>query len=233
MTMFSDIIKTHVRGMVKTGKWNDLFRYLDHLSNSNFKSAKFILENDVLLLASSRDFWETSVRLVEYRPKAFLNSVAKVARNRRARGNWKPDFDYLKHIAELLSGEEARPARYRFIRFLLPLFSTEPDIDRLFAAFGVNAPAGRIVLLREVSQPIHYFMLFNLLRSQDDHALTVDCCRFLIKQGDDLSYNMASLLKSYFDLKEVKGVFSLQLQPYELGYLENSFSTFERTIRKI
>lgn len=219
--------------MVKAGRWNDLFQYLDHLSNSNFKSAKFILENDVLLLASSHDFWEASSRLVEYRPKAFLNSVAKVARNRQIRGNWEVDFEFLKRIAVLLSGKEAQPACCRFIRFLLPLFSTEQDIDNLFTIFGIDSVKDRIILLREVPGSVHFFFMFNLLRSQDDHELVVDCCRFLIKQGDDLSYNMASLLKSYFDLKEVKGIFSLHLQPYELGYLESSFPTFERTIRKI
>lgn len=221
-----------MREMVKAHKWTELFQYLSHLSNSNFKSAKFVLENDILLLASSQDFWEASWRLVGFRPKAFLNSVAKVSANRVARGNWQPDFNALEHISASLKGDEARPARNRFIRFMLPLFVEETDIQRLFKVFDVN-DSSCIVFLQEVAEPVHFFLMFNLLRRADNHLQAVDCCRFLMRQGDDLSYNMASLLKEYFDLKEVGGVFSLRLQPYELGYLETSFPTFEKTIRKI
>lgn len=219
--------------MVRMGKWNDMFQYLNHLSNSNFKSAKFILESDVLLLAPSSVFWEASCRLVEYRPKAFLNSVAKVAKNRLARGNWEPDFTAFADIARCLEGDEARLARYRFIRYLLPLLSTEKDINRLFDIFDVSTLKMRVTFLCEVPFPLHFFLLFNLLRKADNHELASDCCRLLMKQRDDLSYNMASLLKGYFDLKDVRGVFSLRLQPYEFGYLESSFPTFEKTIRKI
>lgn len=219
--------------MVTKGKWDDLFQYLDHLSNSNFKSAKFIFESDILLLASSPVFWDTSCRLVQYRPKAFLNSVAKVSRNRVARGNWQPDFQAMGRISEVLKGDEALPARNRFVRYLLPLMQSENEINDLLEVFHINTPSERITFLREVPSPLHFFLLFSCLRKMDDHGLAADCCRFLMKQGDDLSYNMASLLKGYFDLKEVKGVFSLRLQPYEYGYFETSFPSFEKTIRKI
>lgn len=231
--MFSDIIKTHVREMVAKGKWNDLFQYLDHLSNSNFKSAKFILESDVMLLAPLPVFWEAACRLVRYRPKAFLNSVAKVSKNRMVRDDWRPDFPALRHIAVQLESEEAQPARNRFVRYILPLMRSEEDVNRLLDTFHIDALPERVQFLREVPRPLHFFLLFTALRRIDDHALAADCCRFLMKQGDDLSYNMASLLKGYFDLKTVKGVFSLRLQPYEFGYLETSFPTFEKTIRKI
>lgn len=219
--------------MVTKGKWSDLFQYLDHLSNSNFKSAKFIFESDVLLLAPSPVFWEAACRLVQYRPKAFLNSVAKVSRNRVLRGNWYPDFRSMGRISEELKGDEALSARNRFVRYILPLMKSESEINALFDVFHVNSPSDRIVFLREVPSPLHFFQLFTLLRKTDNHGLAVDCCRFLMKQGDDLSYNMASLLKGYFDLESVNGVFSLRLQPYEFSYLETSFPTFEMTIRKI
>lgn len=231
--MFSDVIKTHVRDMVANGKWGDLFQYLDHMSHSNFKSAKFILESDVLLLAPPPVFWDAAYRLVAYRPKAFLNSVAKVARNRSNRGDRQVDFDALSRIASLLEGEEAQPARHRFIRYVLPLMQSAGDVDALFGAFGVSSLETRALFLREVPEPLHFFLLFACLRRLDDHGMAADCCRFLMRQGDDLSYNLASLLKGYFDLKDVKGVFSLRLQPYEYGYLENSFPAFEKTIRKV
>lgn len=218
--------------MVEAGKWDELFQYLSHLSNSNFKSAKFILESDVLLLAPLSVYWEASCRLVAYRPKAFLNSIAKVAKNRSIRGNWKFDFTAMARIAALLEGDNALTARNRFIRYMLPLADCGEDIDQLFSIFNVPASA-RIAFLREVPDPVHFFVLFNTLRKSDSRQQAVETCRSLMKQGDDLSYNMASLLKGYFDLYEVKGVFSLRLQPYEFGYLESSFPTFEKTIRKI
>lgn len=110
---------------------------------------------------------------------------------------------------------------------------TAEEINTLLDIFHIVSPQDRIVFLREVPRPLHFNLLFTCLRKTDNHETAADCCRFLMKQGDDLSYNMASLLKGYFDLKDMKGVFSLQLQPYEFGYLKTSFSAFENTIRKI
>jgi hypothetical protein len=49
---------------------------------------------------------------------------------------------------------------------------------------------------------------------------------FLMKRGDALSFNLASLMKEYFGLEEMKGTFSLRLKPFELARLETSYRAF-------
>jgi hypothetical protein len=47
-----------------------------------------------------------------------------------------------------------------------------------------------------------------------------------MKRGDGLSFNLASLIKAYFGLDELKGTFSLRLKPYELARIESSYKAF-------
>ena len=47
-----------------------------------------------------------------------------------------------------------------------------------------------------------------------------------MKRKDDLSYNMASILRTYFGLSEIQGQLSLKVEEYELSYLESSFEKF-------
>ena len=54
-----------------------------------------------------------------------------------------------------------------------------------------------------------------------------------MRKGDALSFNLASVAKVYFDLPQVKGTFSLKLDPYQLGRLEMSYASFRRVMQSI
>lgn len=54
-----------------------------------------------------------------------------------------------------------------------------------------------------------------------------------MKRGDALSFNLASVTKSYFDLPAVGGTFSLRLRPYELSLLEASYADFCAVMRRV
>ena len=62
-------------------------------------------------------------------------------------------------------------------------------------------------------------------------AREVAACQAIMKKSDDMSFNMASLLRSYFDLHEIKSTFSLQIEPYELSYIEQSYENFEHILK--
>jgi hypothetical protein len=51
-----------------------------------------------------------------------------------------------------------------------------------------------------------------------------------MKQGDGLSFNVASVFKIYFGLDSIRGTFSLQLAPYELSRLEQSYEAFAKVV---
>ena len=61
----------------------------------------------------------------------------------------------------------------------------------------------------------------------------VKCCNRLLERGDDRSFNLVSIVKHYFDLPEVKGVFSLRVQPYQLSRLDNSYQGFVQMMTSI
>ena len=54
----------------------------------------------------------------------------------------------------------------------------------------------------------------------------------LMKKEDSLAFNFVSLMKVYFDLPEIKGTFSLRLNPYEIGRAEASFDSFVKILDK-
>ena len=68
---------------------------------------------------------------------------------------------------------------------------------------------------------------------EHDRDLLARCCRVLMKRGDALSFNLASVAKVYFDLPQVKGTFSLSLSPFQLGWLETSFENFKKVMQGI
>ena len=73
------------------------------------------------------------------------------------------------------------------------------------------------------------YLLFRAMRhAEHDHGLLARCCRLLMKKGDRLSFNLASLAKVYFDLPQVKGTFSLRVSPYQLGRLGSSYADFRK-----
>ena len=72
-----------------------------------------------------------------------------------------------------------------------------------------------------------YFLLFNSLHFiEHDTDRLIRIASYLIRLGDTLSFNLASLMKAYFGLVQVKGTFSLALEPYELSRIASSYGVF-------
>ena len=89
-----------------------------------------------------------------------------------------------------------------------------------------------IPFLLPVSTMPARFLLFNSLHFIDhDQPQLVRIATFLVKQGDGLSFNLASLMKTYFGLPRPLGTFSLSLQPYELARIAGSYDVFFRVMK--
>ena len=52
----------------------------------------------------------------------------------------------------------------------------------------------------------------------------------LMKLEKKIAFNMASILKQYYDLQNVPGHLSLHLEPYELSRLDQSYDSFVKII---
>ena len=83
------------------------------------------------------------------------------------------------------------------------------------------------MVLLKASTTASYFLLFKQLKEMDaEPAYLRRIAVELIRKGDKCSFNFAAILQRYFDLGNLPGTFSLQMPPYELSRLDQSFDHF-------
>ena len=117
--------------------------------------------------------------------------------------------------------------RQKTLRLLLPVMPDHLLVVALFKAVGFEDRRTWLPFLRNAGTLACYYVLFNSLRFvEDDRAYLVRLAVYLIRKGDSLSFSMASLIREYFGLDEVKGTFSLRLRPYQLSHIETSYESF-------
>ena len=61
-------------------------------------------------------------------------------------------------------------------------------------------------------------------------AYGVDVSR-VVRKGDRLSFNMAAIVRQYFDITSIPGTFSLNLPPYAQGRMERSPENFLKVLQ--
>ena len=120
----------------------------------------------------------------------------------------------------------------KIVRMALPMLVSAQQIEALFQFAGFHDERECVAVLIKESTPYAYYVLFNVLRrAADNRQLLVAACQAIMRKNDDMSFNMASLLRSYFDLNEIKSTFSLQIEPYELSYIEQSYDNFMHVLK--
>lgn len=214
--------------------WEAVVRYLQGLSHGAFRAAGLVLEKRVLPNMAEDDYWAVVLRLTEYHAKALLGTLLKSAVERIRSGTLSLQHEGFKTWACRLNAPGGEVDRRKTLLALIPALQEHADIELLLEALHVGAPRERLPYLLKGDTVPCYFLLFRTLHFlEHDKPLLVDCCRFLMKKGDSLSFNLASLVKLYFDLPQVNGTFSLRFQPYELGRLEASFDTFSKALTRM
>lgn len=210
--------------------WLGLLSYLDTLSNAQFRTAGYMLGEQFAPHLSEADFWRLSLELVRKNSRAFLVTMMKAASNRLSEG--------------ILSLRAADAAAFwtqvkqnetdvqKLLQQLLPVIKEPDDIEWLLVQLGVEDGKGRVAHLLRVATPAAGYVLCRSLRYvEHDRAFLIRVATFLVKRGDGLGFNIASFLRSFYALEEVKGTFSLRLQPYQLARLETSFSAFCEVVK--
>ena len=71
--------------------------------------------------------------------------------------------------------------------------------------------------------------MFNLLKSFETERIA-HYARALLMLKTQLAYNMASVLKQYFDIDNIPAVFSLHIEPYQLHRLDKGYETFVKVL---
>lgn len=217
---------------------DQLLAYLAEMSNAQFRNASRVLGERLLPSVDNDVFWPLFRALFLSDRKAYLGTLLKALALRlsprgaevstsslQESGIWTSEFVSVCH--ELTDTD-----RKKVLLSLLPLFASPSDVECLFLQCGLKEGSSWIPFLLQVQSKPCYFLLLKALRYvEHDKPLLIRTCHFLMKRGDGLSFSMASLLRLSFGLEEVRGTFSLSLEPYQLARVEQSYEAFLQTMK--
>lgn len=228
--MTSNVLKSQLLVFIRAGKAEAMRDYLLSLRNADFRLAGSVLTDKTLW--ADADFWTFAATLVVTNSRAFLGTMLKAA---TALGLTAPTKAFADACSTAIDCRKVLEA-------LLPAATNPGEVNALLQQFlaketivnatDASVPFSETILFKVGTAPA-YFVLFNLLKLHEDDVAYLR--RFgveLIRKGDKRSFNLACIIKEYFDLPELPGTFSLSLQPYELSRLDTSYDTFLTIINR-
>ena len=200
------------------------------LSNTEFRTAGFLLGEELLPLLSSKveeedgAFWHFFLTIVPRHPKAYLGTFLKAAATLCQACSLSLSDSRLDHYAK----EQASPIdRRKALDALLPQMHTPQEATRLLQLFGEESPEAQVHALLRTNTAVGCYLLFRTLKTcEENRQLLHQCCIALLKKGDSRSFNLACILYEYFGLDQLPATFSLQIRPYQLGRLDDSYESF-------
>lgn len=236
---YNPVIYTRLLTLTQQADTSELLVYFRSLSHANFRTAGNILGERVLPQVSLDRFWSLFYLFLVYNPKAFLVTMLKSLLLRRNLQSESLDV-LLRHpgflvVSNYLNSNDRTVDKKKMVRMLIPEIDNPELGEYLFERFHMVSAESRLEVLLRGGSLCSAFLLFQTLRRlEHERELLVRCCHFLMKQGDALSFNLVSLFRLYFDLtEEVKGCFSLRLNPYELGRMEHSYEAFVKVMSEL
>ena len=211
--------------LILEGKWEMLHSAFALMSRSDFRRAEFYIRTAVLPQLPNDAFWDTLFHLVTYRRQAFLSGVLAIdhlATDHTLNFQTDGAIALARHLQATHPSSITKAAS-----MMMPLMQTEQQAAALLHTFHIKDIQQLVGILLRTDSPLSYYMLFNELRHHaDNRALVLSCCRHILRRNNDMAYNMAALLQAYFGLHELRGQFSLHIEPYELSRLERDPQTF-------
>lgn len=200
------------------------------LSNTEFRTAGFLLGEELLPLLGNEEeqeatvFWDFFLTIVPRHPKAYLGTFLKAAASLYKAEKLSLNDGRLDSYAK----EQASPIDCKkALEALLPEIKTPQDGMRLLQLFSEEKAEAQVQALLKTSTPVGYYLLFRTLKTcEENRQLLHQCCIALLKKGDSRSFNLACILYEYFGLDQLPATFSLQIRPYQLGRLDDSYESF-------
>jgi len=219
---YSSQIDRRLRPFVIAGDYDGLIELLDSLSHSQFRTAVYMLGERYALELSSDNFWSLFTLLFQNDAKAFLVTMLKALAQRMEKGDVSISDDGFMQLCKMMNSVD----RQKTLSFILPYLNNEEQVRYLFQRFSMEAYEWIPFLIKVNSLPCAFVLFSSLRYIEHERDYLVRVAYFLMKRGDGLAFNLASLIKAYFGLDELKGTFSLQLKPFELARLETSYKAF-------
>lgn len=209
--------------MLSSGSVAELPAYFERLSNSEFRTATFLLADVLLPLLDDKTYWEAFTALVPSNTKAFLGAFLKAAGAQQREGRFQLSRDALTQFARQATSIDCK----KILEAFLPNTTSLDDLHFLLANFCEDTPQARAAFLLASDQPVCYYELFQQMKRLEGQPADIRrYCILLMRKSTKRSFNMAAMLKEYFALEELPGTFSLRIEAYQLSRLEVSFDAF-------
>lgn len=220
---YSVMLDKRLAPLVMQEEYVRLTDVLDSLSHSQFRTAVYMIGERYAPGLPADAFWRLFTTLVKWNPKAFLVVMLKAFSDRIGSGAASVSDEGFACLCGIMNEVD----RQKTIDFMLPFLTDDEEVRHLFRCLGLQEAGRWIPYLIRVNTLPCAFVLFSSLRYiEHERDYLVRIAYYLMKRGDGLSFNLASLMKAYFGLDELKGTFSLQLKPFELARLETSYKAF-------
>ena len=206
-----------------------LYSYLLKSSNAQHRVACSALAEVVLPEMEVSPFWALFAHLHNADSKAYLGMLLKALNKIVSGKGWCVlETGQFASICSTFTDIDVT----KTIVSLLPKTVEVQQAEHLFSACGVGEGERRIALLLQVDTRVSNFMLLKALRYvEHDVVLLTRTCRYLMKRGDGHSFSLASIICTSFGLEDVRGVFSLNLEPYEIARIESNFEAFCKAMK--
>ncbi len=218
------ILRQRLLQPLQAGDIKGLQDILANLKSMDFKTAGFLLAEELLPTINETLFWECFTTIVPTNPKAYLGTFLKGAVALHRQGTLTLTHEALSVYSQ--SGISTIDCR-KVLEALLPLAKKHEEITFLLQHFTADVQQRITLLLRITTLPAAYALFQEMKTMEEDASLLRSTCLALMKRGDARAFRLASLCVSYFGLEELPGTFSLTLQPTELSRLDQSYETFK------
>ncbi len=223
---FNPALERRLAELIAKEDWGGVVAFMDTLSNAHFRTAGYILGETLMpRMEDEEKFWTLASTLVLSNRKAFLVTIMKSA----ARRVFAVESIAFAKLCEELSSNDIDVTKT--LANLLPLMERPEGVERLLCLLHVDDPMQRIAHLLKVETMPSRYALFMALRKVDHNTeLLRRTVQYLMKRGDNQSFNLASLVTSYFGLQGIQGTFARPLQPYELSRFDSSYEAFRKSM---
>lgn len=226
---YNPILKQKLSLLIHANDPTDLLKFLYSLNVGDFRSACYILSEDLLHTVDSDQYWAFFNKIVPSNSKAFLGTFLKSAVYLKKKERLAISIE---NITDFLS--YATPIdKKKFLEALLPCINSIDELENIIYNIFNKDVEQAVPYLINSGTTASYFILFRILKTLDWNETQLRSCVIsLMKCNRSYAFNMSSILIQYFDLKSVPGCFSLHIEPYELSCLDQNFESFSKILKK-